>query len=90
MDQKTWRLVYDGQVSAEFHGLRLVVRRAGTCARYVVLQPCDHAEAPAEIMLSSGTEPTMSAAMAAAERAAGRAILLLSERQRSVVQQDAS
>ena len=88
MDQETWRTAFDGQVSAEVHGLKLVVCRASTCARYVVLQPCGYAEARAEIMLSSGTEPTMSAAMAAAERAAGRAILLLSERQRSVVQQD--
>ena len=88
MDQKTWRIAYDGQVSAEFHGLKLVVHRAGTCARYVVLQPCEHAEARAEIMLSSGTEPTVSAAKAAAERAAARTLFLLGERRR-FVQQDA-
>jgi hypothetical protein len=90
VDQATWRIAYDGQVSAEFHGLKLVVRRASACARYVVLQACGYAEARDEIMLSSGTEPTVSAAMAAAERAAARTLFWLGERQRSVVQQDAS
>jgi hypothetical protein len=89
VDQATWRIAYDGQVSAGVHGLKLVVRRAGNCARYVVLQPCGHAETRAEIMLSSGIEPTVSAAMVAAERAAARTLFLLAERRRSVVQQDA-
>ena len=89
MDRGTWRTASDGQVSAEVHGLKLVVRRAGTCARFVVLQPYGHAEARAEIMLSSGTEPTVSAAKAAAERAAARALFLLGER-RNFVWQDAS
>ena len=89
MDPKAWRTAADGQVSAEVHGLRLVVRRASACARYVVLQPCGYAEERAEILLSSGTEPTVSEAMAAAERAATRTIFLLGERRRSVVQQDA-
>ena len=89
MDRKAWRTASDGQVLAEVHGLKLVVRRASACARYVVLQPGGYAEARADIMLSSGTEPTVSAAMAAAERAAARTIFLLGERRRSVVKQDA-
>ena len=89
MDRKAWRTAPDGQVMAEVHGLKLVVRRASACARYVVLQPCGYAEQRAQIMLSSGTEPTVSEAMAAAERAATRTIFLLGERQRLVVQQDA-
>jgi hypothetical protein len=57
--------VSDGNLSAEFPGLRLIVRRSDSYARYVILKRVGHGVSCAEVMLASGTEPNVEAAMVA-------------------------
>ena len=85
MDREIWRTEPDGQISAEIQGLKLIVRRSATCARYVILQSPAYGGTCAGAMLSSGTEPTVKAAKIAAESAAARTALMLGRRRRSVV-----
>ena len=82
MDREIWQTEPDGQSSAQVLGLKLVVRKYDSCARYVVLQPSGYGGTCAQVMLSSGTEPNPNAAMVAAERAATRTVYMLSERRR--------
>jgi hypothetical protein len=60
----------------------LVVRKSDNCARYVVLQCPGDDGTCAAVMLSSGTELSVDAAMAAARRAAIRIDVMLAERRR--------
>jgi hypothetical protein len=85
VDREIWRTEPDGQISAEIEGLKLIIRRSATCARYVILQSQGDGETCAGAMLSSGTEPTVHAAKMAAERAVARTAIMLGRRRRSVV-----
>jgi hypothetical protein len=82
VDREIWQTEPDGQSSAQVLGLKLVVRKYDSCARYVVLQPDGCGGTCAQVMLSSGTEPNPNAAKIAAERAATRTVCMLSERRR--------
>jgi hypothetical protein len=60
--------------------LKLIVRKSDACARYLILQ-CDRdGRFKADVMLSSGTEPNVQAAIVSAKRVATRIDLMLSER----------
>lgn len=80
VNPETWRADADGHLSAVVSGLRLVVHKFESCARYVILQRAGNDRSTSEIMLSSGTEPGIEAATAAAERVAARINLTLTER----------
>ena len=68
-----WRVGPDGILSAESGGLRLVVRKAEGCARFLVLKDGADAEQPCPAcVLASGTENDVRAAMEAAERMLAR------------------
>ena len=80
MDHETWRTELDGQLSVEVRDLKLIVRRSDACARYVILQRGRSGGMCAEVMLSSGTEANVEAAMVAAKRVATRIDFMLAER----------
>jgi hypothetical protein len=82
VNRATWRIETDGHFSAEVRGLRLIVRKSDIYARYVILQCADHGGSSGNIMLSSGTEPSVEAVMVAAERVATRINLTLADRRR--------
>ena len=84
MDGEIWRAEADGQASAEVPGLKLIVRRSDTCARYVILRRTGYGATCTEVMLSSGTEPNVEAAMAAAKKVATRIAAMLAARRRSL------
>lgn len=67
-----WRIGSDGLLSAESGNLRLVVRKAEGCARFLVLKNPADAESHPAFVLASGTESDVHAAMAAAERMLAR------------------
>ena len=79
-----WRKVSDGRLSAEFPGLRLIVSKSDAYARYVILKRAGGS--CAEVMLSSGTEPNVEAAIVAATKVATRIDLMLAERRRPVIE----
>ena len=87
MEHEIWRREADGHLSAEVPGLKLIVRKLDNCARYVFLRRADD-RSYAEDMLSSGTEPSVDAAIGAARRAAARIGIILTERSRLVVHVD--
>jgi hypothetical protein len=60
--------------------LRLVVRKSDAYARYVILKRAGDGGSSAEVMLSSGTEPNVEAAIVAATKVATRIDLMLAER----------
>jgi hypothetical protein len=78
-----WQTVSDGNLSADFPGLRLIVRRSDSYARYVILKRVGHGASCAEVMLSSGTEPNVEAAMVATAKVAARIGVILAERRRT-------
>ena len=80
MDHETWRTELDSQISVEVRDLKLIVRRSDACARYVILQRGRSGGMCAEVMLSSGTEANVEAAMVAAKRVATRIDFMLAER----------
>ena len=80
--REVWKTEPDGQSSAQVLGLKLVVRKYDSCARYVVLQPDGCGGTCAQVMLSSGTEHNPNAVMVAAESATTRTVYMLSERRR--------
>jgi hypothetical protein len=84
VDHEMWRRVSDGRLSAEFAGLRLIVRKSDAYARYVILGRSGHGGSSAEVMLSSGTETNVEAAILAATKVAARIDLMLAERRRPV------
>jgi len=88
VNRETWRTDADGRLSAVISGLRLVVRKFDSGARYAVLQRANHDGSSDDIMLSSGTESSLEAAVVAAERVATRIALILTERRRVTVQVD--
>ena len=78
-----WQTVSDGNLSAEFSGLRLIVRRSDSYARYVILKRAGQSISCTEVMLSSGTEANVEAAIVAATKVAARIGLMLAERHRT-------
>jgi hypothetical protein len=88
VEHEIWHKEAEGRFSAEVPGLRLIVRKSDDCARYVILQRAGYGESRAEVMLSSGTEPNLDAAIAAALEAATRIDTMLTERRRSAVHAD--
>jgi hypothetical protein len=86
VEHEIWHEEADGHLSAEVPGLRLVVRKSDNCARYVILRRAGYGKSCAEIMLSSGTEPNVDAAIAAARKAATRIEIMLTERHRVAIQ----
>ena len=84
MAHEIWYTEADGYFSAEVPGLKLIVRRSDTCARYVILRRTGDGGTCTEVMLSSGTEPNVEAAMVAAKKVATRIDAMLAERHRSL------
>jgi hypothetical protein len=82
VDHVSWQLEADGQLSAAVQNLRLVIRKAEGCVRYLILRRSPRNGGFPEIMLSSGTESNLDAAMMAARRVAIRIESILAERQR--------
>ena len=70
--QELWRIGPDGALSAESGCLRLVVRKAEGCARFLVLNTRTDADSRPASVLASGTENDVHAAMEAAERMLAR------------------
>ena len=87
MDREIWHTGADGSVSTEIPGLKIIVRKSDGCVRYVILQLADSGSC-AEVMLSSGTEPTVDAAISAARRAATRIDVMLTARRKSAIHVD--
>lgn len=85
MDHEIWRAEPDGQLSAEILNLKLIVLKSDTGARYMILQRNRDGRMNPEVMLSSGTEPNVEAAIVAATRVAARIDLMLAERRRTVM-----
>jgi hypothetical protein len=85
VDHEIWLTVSDGRLSAEFPSLRLIVRKSDAYARYVILKRAGHGGSCAEVMLSSGTEPNVEAAIVAATKVAARIDLMLAGRRRPVL-----
>jgi hypothetical protein len=69
LGRKHWHADANGQLSATAHSLRLIIRQFDGCARYLIVRRGKDG-ASGEIMLASGTEPSVDAAMMAAERRA--------------------
>ena len=88
MDREIWHREPDGSVSTEIPGLKIIVRKSDGCARYVILQRAGDGRSCVEALLSSGTEPNLDAAIAAARKAATRIDIMLTERRRSAVHAD--
>ena len=88
MDREIWHTGPDGSVSTEIPGLKIIVRKSDGCARYVILQSAGYGSC-AEVMLSSGTEPNVDAAILAARRAATRIDVMLTARRKSAIHADA-
>ena len=88
VEHEIWHEEADGHFSAEVPGLRLIVRKSDNCARYVILQRAGYGRSCVEVMLSSGTESNVDAAMVAARKAATRIDIMLTERRRSAVHAD--
>jgi hypothetical protein len=77
--QQPWRTELDGQLSASTRTLRLIVRKADGCARYLILQRLQ-GRICSEVLLASGTEISTDAAMTAAGQAAIRIEFMLAKR----------
>jgi hypothetical protein len=86
VEHEVWRREADGHLSAEVPGLKLIVRKLDNCARYVIVRRADDDGSCAEAMLSSGTDPSVDAAIAAARRAAARTEVMLAARRRLDIQ----
>ena len=86
VNRETWCVGADGSLSTEVPGLRLTVSRRGSWVRYMILQPACGDGRPCEVILSSGTEPDVDAAIVAAEKVAARIDFMLAERSRLVAQ----
>lgn len=70
MGRARWHVDSNGQLSARVHGLKLIVCKFDACARYLIVQSATQGRPSTGIMLASGTEPSVDAAMMAAERVA--------------------
>jgi hypothetical protein len=88
VEHEIWHKDAEGHLSAEVPGLKLIVRKSDNCARYVILRCPGYDVSGAEVLLSSGTEPSVDAAIVAARKAATRIDIMLTERRRAVVQMD--
>jgi hypothetical protein len=69
-----WHVEPNGTLAAKHGRWRLVVRIVSGWARYLVLRHPSRTEACPPVLVASGTERNQQAAMAAAERTAGRLI----------------
>jgi len=88
LGREHWHVDADGQLSASAHNLRLVIRQFDDCARYLIVRSTTQGGTCDEIMLASGTEPSVHAAMTAAERTAKRIEPTLAEQPRSSLGED--
>jgi hypothetical protein len=88
LGQKHWDVGPDGQLTATLHSLRLMVRKSDGHARYLVLGRFADGRASSEIMLASGTEPNVRAAIEAAERTATRIAPIIAARLKVVAHLD--
>jgi hypothetical protein len=88
VEHEIWRRDADGHLTAEASGLKLIVRKLDNCARYMILQRAGDGRPCAEVMLSSGTESNVDAAITAARKAATRIDIMLTERRRLAVHAD--
>jgi hypothetical protein len=88
VDREIWHTESDGSVSTEIPSLKIIVRKAEGCARYVIPQNAGYGSCD-EVMLASGTEPNEDAAILAAQRAAKRIDVMLTARRRSAIHADA-
>jgi hypothetical protein len=87
VDREIGNTAADGDVSTEIPGLKIIVRKSDGCARYVILQSAGYGSC-AEVMLSSGTEPNVDAAIVAARRVAARIDVMLTARRKSAIHVD--
>lgn len=83
MGRARWHVDSNGQLSARVHGLKLIVCKFDACARYLIVQSATQGRPSTGIMLASGTEPSVDAAMMAAERVARRFEPTLAKQSRS-------
>ena len=72
LGREHWHVDADGQLTASARNLRLVIRQFDDCVRYIIVRSTTEGGTCGEIMLASGTELSVEAAMMAAERTAGR------------------
>jgi hypothetical protein len=70
LGHEVWCRASDGHLFAVAHSLKLIIRRSGCYARYLILQCGVNGREAHEIMLASGTEANENAAMIAARRGA--------------------
>ena len=70
--REQWYADAYGQLLVTEHGLRLVVRQFDGCARYLVVRTSLEGDKYGDILLASGTELNVNAAMTAARRTASR------------------
>ena len=85
MDHEIWCAVSDGRLSTGFPALRLIVRKSDAYVRYIVIKRAGYGGSCDEVMLSSGTEPNVEAAIVAATKVATRIDLMLTERHRPMI-----
>ena len=88
LGREEWHADTDEQSSATVRSLKLMIRKADNCARYLVFGRVGSDEAACEIMLASGTEPNVSEAMMAAERTAARIEPIFAGRLKTVARID--
>jgi hypothetical protein len=88
VEHEIWHEEAEGRFSAGVPGLRLIVRKLDNCARYIIVQRVYDGTSCVEVLLSSGTEPNVDAAIAAARKAATRIDIMLFERRRLAVYSD--
>jgi len=67
-----WHTEPDGDLSAVVQNLKLIVRRDNAYTRYLVLRGAGQGWGHADVILASGSEYDVSAAMIAATRTANR------------------
>ena len=79
--QDAWEIEPGGELSTEFGSLRLIIHQSADCARFRVVLSAGAHGSP-ELMLASGTEANLNAAIQAAIKAAVRIEKLLAERLR--------
>jgi hypothetical protein len=72
LEPENWHDDAYGQLAATAHNLKLIIRKFDGCVRYLVIRSAEGGERRVDIMLASGTESTVNAAMMAAERTARR------------------
>ena len=85
--REQWYADAYGQLLATDHGLKLIVRQFDGCVRYLVVRTAPEGGRYGDIMLASGTELNVSAAMTAARRRASSIEPILAKRH-SIIDSD--